>query len=269
MALTENKSNLLLLILCFIGSAWGMASLTGCGGTGNIQTASVAESGRVELSWEEVPGARAYNLYMSTAPGVNKLNGYRISRATSPLTVTGLETGTTYFFVLTVIDASGEGLESKEVSYTAVQDESGSIKLVPALKEPTPENRKGNPVKASGPVEGADNGRKPSESRKPDTVAPNSSAAKSAPNNQNNAPEKASEKMTVAWDSIPNAASYNIYWRTTPGVTKQNGKKIPGVKSPYTFTGLKRGVTYYFVVTSVSQAGESQESEELSISVPK
>jgi hypothetical protein len=140
MARTENKSNLLLLIFCFIGSAWAMACLTGCG-KGGIPTASLAESGKVVLSWEEVPDALFYNIYMSTEPGVNKLNSYRISRASSPLTVTGLETGTTYFFVLTVSDATGEGLESGEISYTAVQDATGSIKLIPALNKSTSKDR--------------------------------------------------------------------------------------------------------------------------------
>lgn len=73
--------------------------------------------------------------------------------------------------------------------------------------------------------------------------------------------------VTLTWDNVPNAVSYNIYWRESPGVTKQNGKKIANVANPYTIKGLNRGKIYYFVVTAVTHSGESKESEELSFSV--
>jgi fibronectin type 3 domain-containing protein len=73
--------------------------------------------------------------------------------------------------------------------------------------------------------------------------------------------------VTLAWDDVPGAVSYNIYWSDSPGVTRQHGKKIANVTNPYTITGLKRGQTYYFVVTAVSRTEESSESEEISFSV--
>jgi len=72
--------------------------------------------------------------------------------------------------------------------------------------------------------------------------------------------------VTLAWDNVPNATSYNIYWKDSPGVTKFNGKKISNVNNPHTIKGLKPG-TFYFVVTAVNELGESAESEEFSISV--
>jgi fibronectin type 3 domain-containing protein len=77
-------------------------------------------------------------------------------------------------------------------------------------------------------------------------------------------PEK--KNVTLGWDHVPNAISYNIYWNDSPGVTKKNGKKISNVKNPHTFKGLKPG-TYYFVVTAVNESGESEESEEFSLTV--
>jgi fibronectin type 3 domain-containing protein len=71
------------------------------------------------------------------------------------------------------------------------------------------------------------------------------------------------DQLTLAWDSVAQAKSYNIYWSHSPGVTKHNGKKIANVTNPYTITGLKRGATYYFVVTTVGAFGESDISEEL------
>jgi len=83
--------------------------------------------------------------------------------------------------------------------------------------------------------------------------------------------EKAAQgsgKMTLAWDNVQGALSYNIYWSDKPGVNKDNGTKITDVKNPHTITGLKRGVTYYFVVSAVSNEGESVVSKEVSYSVP-
>ena len=73
--------------------------------------------------------------------------------------------------------------------------------------------------------------------------------------------------VKIAWPKVPNAISYNIYWNDSPGITKHNGKKISNVKSPHTIEGLKRGTTYYFVITSVNEFEESEESEELTSTV--
>jgi uncharacterized delta-60 repeat protein len=68
-------------------------------------------------------------------------------------------------------------------------------------------------------------------------------------------------QITISWDPVDDATSYNIYWSTTPGVTKSNGTQIPGVTSPYVHTGLTADTTYYYVVTAVNLGGESPESE--------
>jgi fibronectin type 3 domain-containing protein len=73
--------------------------------------------------------------------------------------------------------------------------------------------------------------------------------------------------VIMSWDDVPNAVSYNIYYSDSPGATKQNGKKIANVMSPYTIKGLERGKTYYFVVTAVTNSGESKGSEELPFTV--
>ena len=260
--------------LCMLVIAVAMICLISCSGTKHIPTASMAESGEVEISWNEVPGALSYNIYMSTAPGVNKLSGYRIARAASPITITGLETGTTYYFVLTVVDITGESRESKEMAYTAAQDETGSIKFLLEANKNKPESLKKevdkNPVRDAKDRDNQKSNRGlQSEPSPTETLKSKPIAKGSKTDIERNSTDSESREMTVAWDSVPNAVSYNIYWRETPGVTKQNGNQIKDVQSPYTFTRLNRGATYYFVVTSVSQTGESEESAELSFSVPK
>ncbi len=60
-------------------------------------------------------------------------------------------------------------------------------------------------------------------------------------------------QITISWDSVTNATSYNLYWSNPPG----NSIKITNVMSPYTQTGLTPWVTYNYVVTAVNSYGES------------
>jgi hypothetical protein len=71
------------------------------------------------------------------------------------------------------------------------------------------------------------------------------------------------DQVKLAWDSVAGARSYNIYWSTSPKVTKDNGKKIPNVTNPYLFKGVRKSTTYYFVVTAVNEQGESAVSKEI------
>ncbi len=99
-----------------------------------------------------------------------------------------------------------------------------------------------------------------------------SSEASATPSATDNAPSAPSVTATgengqisISWDSVSGAASYNIYWSTTSGVTKTTGTKITGAISPYIHTGLTIGTTYYYVVTAIdSSNGESIESSEAS-----
>nr|BDD46990.1 hypothetical protein 8 [Desulfobacteraceae bacterium] len=70
------------------------------------------------------------------------------------------------------------------------------------------------------------------------------------------------DHIKLAWDSVPGAKSYNLYWSTSPKVTKDNGSKIPNVTNPYTFKGIRKATTYYFVVTALNEQGESAVSAE-------
>ncbi len=76
--------------------------------------------------------------------------------------------------------------------------------------------------------------------------------------------------VSVTWNPVSGATSYNVYMASAPGVTKGNystladGVRYGGVTSPYTQTGLTNGTTYYFVVTAANGAGESLESDKAS-----
>ena len=67
-------------------------------------------------------------------------------------------------------------------------------------------------------------------------------------------------QATIAWGAVPGAASYNIYWSTSAGVTKTSGTKIAAVTSPYVQSALAAGTTYYYIVTAVNGVGEGAAS---------
>src|SRR5208337_4572358 len=77
----------------------------------------------------------------------------------------------------------------------------------------------------------------------------NLSLAPAAPSGATATP--GNSQATVSWSAVTGATSYDLYWSTTTGVTKDNGTKIANVTSPYTQTGLTNGTTYYYVLTAI------------------
>lgn len=82
--------------------------------TGVTATAGL---GQVTLTWNTVSGATSYSIYRGTSTGVTQTNATKVSAAAvSPYTDSGLVHGTTYYYVITSTNASGEGGISREVS---------------------------------------------------------------------------------------------------------------------------------------------------------
>ena len=76
-------------------------------------------TGQATLTWDDVPGATAYNVYWRASPGVNSKNGNKISNIKTPqTTIEGLRPGATYYFVVTTVEGTAESRESEEVSFT-------------------------------------------------------------------------------------------------------------------------------------------------------
>ena len=70
-------------------------------------------------------------------------------------------------------------------------------------------------------------------------------------------------EVMLSWMDVPKAVSYNVYFDTAPGVTKETATRIEGVTSPYTHTGLTNDATYYYALTSADeQEAESPLSKE-------
>ncbi len=68
-------------------------------------------------------------------------------------------------------------------------------------------------------------------------------------------------RVTLTWAPSKGAASYNIYYATTPDVSKNNGTKLSGIaRGPHTVRRLPSRKPHFFVVTAVNAAGESGDS---------
>lgn len=62
--------------------------------------------------------------------------------------------------------------------------------------------------------------------------------------------------LKLFWESVQNASTYNVYWRTTPGVTIQNGNPITHINDIFFHhRNLTIGTTYYYIVLGVDSAG--------------
>lgn len=85
---------------------------------------ATAGNGQTTISWTAVTGAVSYNVYMASVSGVTKSNysslagGVKGTGVTSPSIQASLTNGTTYYFVVTAVNANGESIESSQVSAT-------------------------------------------------------------------------------------------------------------------------------------------------------
>ncbi|HEU0188763.1 MAG TPA: fibronectin type III domain-containing protein, partial [Gallionella sp.] len=297
-----------LLLLAFVSTLF----ISACGGGGSTASPSAATvplapvgvtattgDAQIQLGWAAVSGATSYNVYYRTSAGVTAANGTKIASATSGGPITGLTNGTTYYFVVTAVNAAGESAVSSEVNatpqvstpgaptgvgiilgdgqvsvtWTAVTGATSYNIYYRATAGVTTTNGTKVAGVASGfPVTGLTNGT----TYYFVVTAVNAGGESAASSEVNAMPQvptpgaptgvgatAGNAQVKVSWTAVPGAVSYNVYYLTIPGVTAANGTKESLAASGLPITGLANGTTYYFVVTAVNAGGESAVSSEV------
>jgi len=254
---------------------------------------ATAGDGQVVISWNNVVGAISYNIYWSESAGVTTTNGILISKAVSPHTHTGLSFGTTYYYVVVAVNEAGEGSPSGEVSATIRPLIPQNVSASPGEGEVTIswDNVAGassyNIYWSESAGVTLTNGTLISNAVSPYThmglilgsnyyyiitalndtgesdpsLEINATLHPAAPQNLNTS--VSGDQVTISWDSVSGATTYNIYWSLSAGVTAANGALISNAVSPYTHMGLTLGSNYYYIITALNDTGESDPSLEI------
>jgi len=89
---------------------------------------ATAGNAQVAMSWTNSSGATSYNIYRATAPGGEGTTPIATASSTS-YTNTGLTNGTTYYYKVAAVDASGTSGQSAEASATPSGGTTGAISI--------------------------------------------------------------------------------------------------------------------------------------------
>jgi sugar lactone lactonase YvrE/fibronectin type 3 domain-containing protein len=282
---------ILLISGCSGGGAGSAASTTTPTIASSVPTGVTVVPGNSKItpSWTAVTGATSYNVYYGTTAGVTVSNGTKVASATSGTAINALTNGTTYYVVVTAVTSTGESTISSEVSATpgvlppaptGVTIVSGNAQDTLSWQAVTGATSY-NVYYRTTPGVSVANGTKIANTSSGTAitsllngteyyfvVTAVKNGLESAVSSEVGATPQASTsgvvsgltisggngQSTLSWTAITGATSYNVYYRTTAGVTIANGTKVTGVTSGSPITGLTNGTMHYFVVTAMSNA---------------
>ena len=115
-----------------VGITLLLLALAGCGGSSDTPSQQIQAPGapagvtvaagdtQATVSWTAAAGATSYNIYYGTAAGVTTTTGAKVVNAATPQTITSLTNGSSYYFVVTAVNAAGESAVSGEVTAVPV-----------------------------------------------------------------------------------------------------------------------------------------------------
>ena len=79
-----------------------------------VAVTAVAGATDVTVSWDTTVGATSYNVYWSEKPGVTAATGIKVPVEKSPFVHADRDSGVTYYYVVTAVNAGGESALSAE-----------------------------------------------------------------------------------------------------------------------------------------------------------
>ncbi len=261
---------------------------------------ATAGNTQVSLSWAASSGATSYNVKRSTVSGgpyANVATGVK----TTGYTDTGLTNGTTYYYVVSAVNAAGESPDSNQASATPTcSTPAAPTGLTPtagnaqvslswnASSGATSYNVKRSTISggsyttiASGVtstsytdtgltngityyyVVSASNACGESANSGQVSATPAAASLPAAPTGLTATAGPGVKKVSLSWTASSEATSYNVKRSTTSGGPYTT--VATGVTTTsYTDMFLTSGTTYYYVVSALNSAGESPNSNEAS-----
>ena len=227
-----------------------------------------------------------------------------IDAISTTYTQAALQNGTTYYYIVTAVNSMGQGAPSSQASATpaaptAVPSTPTGVSATPGDTQITigwdaiPAATGFNIYWSTTPGVTPANGTKIARAANPyiqgslangttyyyivtamnsvgeSAPSPEVSATPAAVTTGPSAPTGVSAipgdtRITIGWDTVSGANSFNLYWSTAPGVTTANGTKITGTVNPFIQEALVNGTAYYFILTAVNSVGESAPSSQVS-----
>jgi fibronectin type 3 domain-containing protein len=258
---------------------------------------ATAGNAQVSLSWTASSGATSYNVKRNTTSGAETTIATGVT--TTSYTDTTVTNGTTYFYVVSAVNAAGESPNSNEASATPVC----SIPAAPTGLTPTAGNAQVSLSWTASSGATSYNVKRNTTSGAETTIATgvtttsytdttvtngttyyyvvsaSNTCGESANSGEVSAtPAAASppaaptliatagpgaKKVSLSWTASSGATSYNVNRSTTSGgpyTTIATGVTT----TSYTDMFLTSGTTYYYVVSALNSAGESPNSNEAS-----
>lgn len=261
----------------------------------------MSEAGKVTVKWNEVTEASSYNIYFSNENGVDPKKAAKIGGVKgAAYEHKGLKNGVTYFYAVTAVNATGESQPSGEVGGmprgAAPAQPAGVMAsvtgegVVNVKWEPVPTAtsyhvyyaEKSGVAKGLGTKEtvttnsfthsGLKNGKyyhyvvSALNDSGEGPISPESGVLMklSLPGQPANAAVVVyPDKITVKWDKVAGAQSYNVYIFKNETFVKSRAAKASAASNSYDHSGLKKGDRYFYLVTAVNSSGEGRESNKV------
>jgi fibronectin type 3 domain-containing protein len=244
---------------------------------------------QVALSWTASGGAVSYNIYRSSASGGETL--YQTGVTPTSFTDTGLTSNTTYYYMVSAVNSTGESIRSSEVSATSAPGSPTGLSAHGGNTQAAL-SWTGSPGAASYNIyRSTSSGGETLYKRGVTTTsftdtnltngttyyyqvtAVGSGGAESARSSEAAATmapaaptglnaSAGNTQVTLGWTAAPGSVSYNIYRSTSSG--GETLYKSGVTTTSFTDTNLTNGTTYYYEVSAVNSAGESARSSEVS-----
>ncbi|MCZ0939682.1 MAG: leucine-rich repeat domain-containing protein [Caldilineaceae bacterium] len=193
-----------------------------------VLTVTAAGENTVELSWNTVSGAARYELWAWTrAGGWERLDEGDLT-GTSYVHI-GLTAGTTYYYTVRTVDASGAPSAWSEYA-RATMPEARLATATPTSTQPP----------SSGP-----------------TPTPTATASTSVLAIPQLTAQSTESGVVLTWEAVPQAVRYELlkWWDAATGWQSLGGDNL--TDTTYTHTVVKAGTTYFYSIRALNAAGEA------------